>query len=69
MKLDIGDVAGLATGLATTKIVEKAGKQALREEGLDKDLVSNLLVLGGSLAVGGLVGSTVDSVFDGLFGD
>ena len=66
MKLDVGDVAGMVTGAAVSGIATKEARKVIDT---GEPIVDSVLAVGIGLAVGGIAGSVVDSVFDGLFGD
>lgn len=68
MQLDVGDVAGVISGYKAGTITATEARKWLRENGTGEDIIDSLLAVSAGLLVGGIVGSTVDSVLDGLFG-
>jgi len=68
MQLDVGDVAGLLAGYKAGEISADAANRLLRQwDVTGSPTVDALLSLGVGVAVGGIVGSFVDDIFDGFF--
>jgi len=67
MSLDVGDVAGLMAGVSSGSIAQREARELLREWGTGDDVIDSLLSVGVGLAVGGIVGTIVDDIFEGFF--
>ena len=68
MSIDVGDVAGVLTGLKAGEISEREARRLLREYGTGDSTIDGLISTAVGIGVGIAVGSVVDDIFDGIFG-
>ena len=66
---DAGDLAGIVAGYKAGTFTYEQARNLLREYGTGDNTIDTLLAGAASIVVGSVIGSMVNDVVDGIFGD